>query len=55
MVVNKRSMWGCEFYAYGRRVYVLQGFLTLEACEDYVNIMCRDIPGERVITKGVVE
>lgn len=52
MVVNVQSLWGCEFYNWGRRIYIVQGFNSKDACEKYVDIMCRNIAGTRRIVKG---
>lgn len=52
MVVNRQNLWGCEFYAWGRTYYRVQGFLTQQAVEEYVSLFCRDKVGTRTITRG---
>lgn len=52
MVVNVQNMWGVDFLAYGRRTYILRGFLTKQAAEAYVNLNSRNIVGERKFVKA---
>jgi len=52
MVVNRQRMWGCEFYAYGRRTYILQGFMRKDQLDYAMNILHRDTVGERRVYRG---
>ncbi len=52
MVVNQQMLWGCEFYAYGHRTYILQGFLNKQRLDYAMNILHRNTVGERRVYRG---